>query len=282
MYVESNGLLFHVRDEGEGEPVLLLHGYPDSSRLWRCQVPALTAAGFRAGAPDLRGFGESDRPDRVASYALPNILGDVLGILDAAVRDRTHVGGPDWRAVVGWALAATMPSRVARLVALTVGHPSGFFADPIGQRERSWYILFYQHAGLAEEALRRDDWRLFRQLGRGEGDVDAHIRDLDRPGALTAAMNWYRANAPAEAFGVANPMPLPPVSCPVLGVWPARDPFLGEAQMLASAEHCQGGWRYERVDDVSHWIPLDAPDRLNRLVLGFLAEGCASPPTGSD
>jgi pimeloyl-ACP methyl ester carboxylesterase len=214
MYIEANGLRFHVRDEGDGEPVLLLHGFPDSGGLWRRQVPALTAAGFRAIAPDLRGFGESDRPEGVDSYAMPLLVGDVLGMLDALGIERATVVGHDWGAAVGWALAAVMPARVTRLVALTVGHPSGFFADPMGQRERSWYMLFSQHTGVAEEALRRDDWRLFRQLGRCEGDLDAYLSDLGRPGALTAALNWYRANVTAEAFGAANLTPLPPSHVP--------------------------------------------------------------------
>src|SRR5215471_13656265 len=214
MYIEVNGLRLHVQDEGDGEPVLLLHGFPDSGWLWRHQVPALTAAGFRAIVPDLRGFGESDRPEGVASYAMPNIVGDVIGVLDAAGIERANVVGHDWGAAVGWALAAMAPARVSRLVALTVGHPSGFFTDAMGQRERSWYMLFFQHAGVAEDALRRDDWRLFRQWARGQGDLDVYLRDLDRPGALTAALNWYRANTPAEAFGVVNPIPLPPVSRP--------------------------------------------------------------------
>jgi len=275
MDIEVNGLRLHVQDEGDGEPVLLLHGFPDSGRLWRHQVPALTAAGFRAVVPDLRGFGESDRPEGVASYAMPNIVGDLVGVLDAAGIERANVIGHDWGAAVGWALAAVMPARVSRLVALTVGHPSGFFTDAMGQRERSWYMLFFQHEGLAEDALRRDDWHLFRQWARCQGDLDQYLRDLDRPGALTAALSWYRANTPAEAFGVANPMPLPPVSRPVLGVWAAQDHFLGEAQMLASAANCQAGFRYERIEDAGHWIPLDAPEQLNRLVLEFLAEGGA-------
>lgn len=210
MYMEANGLRFHVHDEGDGEPVLLLHGFPDSGRLWRHQVPVLTAAGYRAVVPDLRGFGESDRPDGVDSYAMPLVVGDLVSILDALGIERATVVGHDWGAAVGWTLGAVLPTRVTRLVALTVGHASGFFADPIGQRERSWYMLFFQHAGVAEEALRRDNWRLLREFGRGEGDVDAYLSDLDRPGALTAGLNWYRANMPAEAFGAPNPVPLPP------------------------------------------------------------------------
>lgn len=274
MRMRSNDLTFEVRVEGEaeGETVLLLHGFPDSGRLWRHLVPELVGAGYRCIVPDLRGFGESERPEGVASYAMPLIIGDVLGILDGLGVERAAVVGHDWGAAVGWALAAMVPARVSRLVALTVGHPSGFFADPLGQRQRSGYMLFFQHAGVAEESLRRDDWRLFRELGFGEGDLDAYLADLNRPGALTAALSWYRANVPPEAYGAANPMPLPPVSCPVLGIWAARDHYLGEAQMLASVDHCQGPWRYERIEGSGHWIPLEAPGRLGRLLLEFLAE----------
>ncbi len=282
MRVRSNSLTFEVRVDGTGETVLLLHGFPDSGRLWRHQVPELVSAGYRCVAPDLRGFGESDRPDGVASYAMPEIIGDVLGILDSLDVERATIVGHDWGAAVGWALAAMVPARVRRLVALTVGHPSGFFADPLGQRRRSWYMLLFQHVGLAEELLRRDGWRLFREIGRGEGDVDAYLADLARPGALTAALNWYRANVPVEAFGAVNPMPLPPVACPVLGIWAARDHFLGEAQMLASAEHCRGTWRYERIEESGHWIPLEAPERLGRLLLDFLAEPDHAAPAVDD
>jgi pimeloyl-ACP methyl ester carboxylesterase len=271
MKIQANGLTLHVRDEGAGTPVLLLHGFPDSGRLWRHQVPALVAAGHRVIVPDLRGFGESDRPPGVDAYAFPAILDDVGGIMDALGIERAAVVGHDWGAAVAWAMAGLAPQRVERLVALTVGHPAGFFTDAMGQRERSWYMLFFQHHGVAEEALREDDWRLLRQLLRGGGDMDAYLTDLARPGALTAALSWYRANIPASSFGLADPLPLPPVSCPALGVWATHDALLGEAQMVASAAHCLGPWRCERVEGAGHWIPLDAPDLLNRLLVEFLA-----------
>jgi len=246
--------------------------------MWRHQVPALVAAGYRVIAPDLRGFGDSDRPEGVEAYAMPAILGDVAGILDSLGVERAAVVGHDWGAAVGWAMAAMLPARVERLVALTVGHPSGIFSDPIGQRQRSWYMLFFQHHGVAEEALRRDDWRLMRQLLRGDADLDAALADLDRPGALTAALNWYRANVPAQAFGVSEPLPLPPVTCPVLGIWAANDQLLGEAQMVASARYCQGPWRYVRLEQSGHWIPFDEPDGLNRLLLAELGAGAVADP----
>jgi pimeloyl-ACP methyl ester carboxylesterase len=269
MRIKANGLSFQVIAEGDGPAVLLLHGFPDSSYLWRHQIPALTRAGYRVIAPDLRGFGESERPEGVEAYAMPVLISDVVGILDALDVERVTVAGHDWGAALGWALAAVVPDRVERLIALTVGHPSGLFADPIGQRQRSWYVLFFLFPGVAEKALPRDGWAFFRFFLRGEGDLDRYITDLARPGALTAGLNWYRANISPEAFGQTNPMPFPPVSCPVMGIWASRDLALGEAQMLASVNYVTGPWRYERLD-VGHWIPLKAPDQLNQLLTEFI------------
>jgi len=258
-----------VRQAGDGPAVLLLHGFPDSSRLWRHQVPALTAAGLRVIAPDLRGFGESDRPSRVADYAIPAVVADAAGLLDALVVDRAHVVGHDWGAVVAWALAATRPERVDRLAALSVGHPAAFGRRSIAQRERSWYMLLFQFEGVAEELLRRDDWRLMREFLRERGDVEEYVRDLERPGALTAALNWYRANVPPAAE--LSPAPaLPPVQAPTLGVWSADDPYVMEERMTASEAFVTGPWRYVRLEGVGHWIPLEAPERLGALLVEHL------------
>src|SRR5262249_43916404 len=121
--IEVGGLDFVVDDAGDGPAVLLLHGWPDSRRLWRDQLPALHAAGFRTIAPDLRGFGDSAKPTGVEAYALRLIVGDVVGIMDALGVASAHVVGHDWGAAVAWALAAFAPERVERLVALSVGHP---------------------------------------------------------------------------------------------------------------------------------------------------------------
>lgn len=270
MRITVNELAFHVVDEGQGPAVLLLHGFPDSAALWRHQVPALVDAGYRVIAPDLRGFGESDRPEGVEAYRLKVLVGDVLGILDALGVERVSVVGHDWGAALGWALAARAPERVQRLAALSQGHPAGYFTDAMVQRELSWYTLFFLFPGVAEDALRRDGWALLRALLRERGDLDRYLTDLGRPGALTAALNWYRANVSAEFFGQLNPQPLPPVECPVLGVWSDGDPHCGEAQMLASQRYVTGPWSYARVDGASHWIPLDAPDTLNKLLVEFV------------
>jgi len=268
--IEVNGLHFRVVEDGSGPAVLLLHGFPDSSYLWRNQVPALVAAGYRAIAPDLRGFGESDKPEAVEAYALPLLLSDVTGILDTLGVDRAHVIAHDWGAALGWLLAGMYPDRIERFVALSVGHMSAFAAAGIEQREKSWYMLLFQFRGIAEEALRRNEWRLFRQWARDHAEVEHWISTLSRPGALTAGLNWYRANVAPETL-LADPAPFPSVKVPTLGVWSSGDAYLTEEQMVRSREHVTGAWQYERIEGASHWMQLDQPEQLNRLLTHFLA-----------
>ncbi|MGH9659631.1 MAG: alpha/beta fold hydrolase, partial [Bryobacteraceae bacterium] len=196
--LRANGLSFVITEWGAGQCVLLLHGFPSTSTLWRNQLPALSEAGFRAVAPDLRGRGATDKPLRVEDYAMSTLVEDVLALEDALGVQRVHLVGHDWGAVVAWEVAIAHPERVGRLVVLGIPHPS--IARSLRQLEMYWYIFLFQFEGLAEAALERDGWRLFREWCRGIGDVDDFVEDLSRPGSLTAALSWYRANASPEAM----------------------------------------------------------------------------------
>jgi pimeloyl-ACP methyl ester carboxylesterase len=264
--LQVNGISLHVEDHGNGKPVLLLHGWPDSSYLWRNQIPFLVANGFRVIAPDHRGFGRSDRPEEVAAYSLQHPVADAVGILDALSIDVADIVAHDWGAAVAWLVATLYPNRVHRLVVLSVAHPLAPIT--LRQREMAWYQLFFQFEGIAEAWLQRDNWALFREVLRGNGDVDRYISDLSRPDALKASLNWYRANLAPRLPGSA-PM-LPSVDPPTLGIWSSNDHYLDGERMKMSGRFVKGLWRYEQIDDASHWIPLDAPDRLNQLLIEWL------------
>ena len=269
--IEANGLQFHVRDEGSGTPVILLHGFPDTGDLWRNQVPALVKNGFRTIVPDMRGRGISSKPPNVADYRLSTIVRDVTGILDALRIERAHVVGHDWSAGVAWLLAALVPERVDRLVAISVGAPATGAKPSLEELQKGWYRLLFLFEGTAEELIQRDDWYLFRLFLAGAKDTDKYVKTLSEPGALTPALNWYRANLPVQAIlGRTGGPRLPAVKADTLGIWSTGDLYLTEEAMTRSAQAVEGQWRYERFEG-SHWVPLDQPDRLNRLLLEFLS-----------
>jgi pimeloyl-ACP methyl ester carboxylesterase len=268
MDIDSGGVNIHVEVTGEGPPVVLLHGFPDSGALWRHQVPTLVDAGFRCIVPDLRGYGATDAPDGVDAYNLLFSVGDVVAVLDHLGVDRAHVVGHDWGAALAWTLASFLPDRVDHLAALSVGHPAGFRTSGMDQLRKSWYMFFFQFEGVAEQWLSADGWANFRDWF-GHPDADDVVARWEATGTLTAALNWYRANV-APTVWVGPPLEAPPVVAPTLGVWSTGDAFCGETQMIGSERFVTGSWRYERLEGVGHHLPLEAPDELNRLLLDFL------------
>jgi pimeloyl-ACP methyl ester carboxylesterase len=264
----ANGVGIEFDVTGSGTPVVLLHGFPDSGRLWRNQVPALAEAGFQVIVPDLRGYGRSDKPAEVEAYSMPLLVMDVVGILDTLGVGRAHIVGHDWGAALAWVSGMFAPDRVDHLVALSVGHPAAFHAAGYRQREKSWYMLLFQFPGIAEEWLSADDWARTRQWS-GHPDAAAVVAELEASGSLTPALNWYRANLPPTSL--IEPAPeLPAVRAPAMGIWSSGDFALTEEQMRGSARYVEGPWRYERLDGSGHWLQLEAPGEINRLLLDFL------------
>lgn len=270
--VQVNGLDFPVLDVGEGPVVLLLHGFPDSHQVWRKQVGPLVRAGYRVIAPDLRGMGDGPILPAVSDYAVSKVLGDVVGLLDVLQVKQARVVGHDWGAVIGWYLAAYYPSRVERLMVMSVGAPWNPEFNSIEQREKFWYANFFQFEGVAEAQLKKDNFALFRAFSRGEGDAEVAIERFARPGVLTAGLNWYRANSKPRmpAPDGTPPAPNPKINCDVVGVWSERDHYLTEAQMETSGPLVSGKWRYHRVGGAGHWMMLERPHRVTELILDFL------------
>jgi pimeloyl-ACP methyl ester carboxylesterase len=269
MRVDVNGVGIEYEVSGHGPPVVLLHGFPDTGRLWRHQVPALLDAGFQVIVPDMRGYGRSDKPMEVDAYRMDLLVGDVLAVMDAAGAQRAHLVGHDWGAGVAWATALMAADRVERLVAMSVGHPATFFGDGFEQREKSWYVLLFQFPRVAEEWLSAEDWANFRVWIR-HPDADAVIAELEADGSLTAGLNYYRANMRPEFF-LHKSVELPQIQAATMGVWSSGDPALTEGQMTRSQGHVAGPWRYERLDGPGHWMGLEAPAAVNGLLIDFLA-----------
>jgi pimeloyl-ACP methyl ester carboxylesterase len=266
--IEANGLSHFVVDQGSGPAVVLLHGFPDSADMWRHQIPALVTAGYRVIAPDLRGFGNSDKPVGPDNYVIFNAVADVSGIIDALGIDRARLVGHDFGAGVAWMFTSAEPDRVERLVVVNVGHPGAFTRARYKQMQLSWYSFLFQYEGLAEDLLAKDGWSLFREWLASSPDIERSLAAMADRASLTAGLSWYRANMTPQIWGV--DIPFPEIATPTMGVWGSADFALGEEQMTDSVQYLTGSWRYERMDGAGHWLMLERPEAFNALLIDFL------------
>ena len=260
-----NGIDMRVAISGEGPPVLLLHGFPDTHTLWRHQVPVLIQAGYQVIAPDTRGCGETQMMPRESDYHIDHLVADLLGLLDALKIDKVRLVGHDWGAMQAWHFVLRHPDRVHRFIALSVGHPHAYAHGGFEQKLKGYYVLILQLRGIAETLARAFDWAVFRMVARYPAEVERWKAQLSRPGRLTAGMNYYRAN-----FGWALGGGGERVKVPVVCIWSSKDIFLTEGQMLKTRDYCDAGYTYERVEGANHWLQLTAPDQVNALLLEYL------------
>ncbi len=292
--VRTDGIDLHavVAGPADGDPIVLLHGFPEFWYSWRGQIPALADAGFRIVAPDLRGYGRSERPRGVAAYALEELVADVAGLIDEfGVADgddpaTASVVGHDWGGVIAWRLAIDRPGSVDRLAVLNAPHPGAFRRDALtlAQFRRSLYALFFQLPRLPERAIRRDDFAAFERLfvdgvageGFSEADLERYRAAFRPPGAPTAALNYYRAlgrrRVPAELARtfLGRERPDETVRVPTLVLWGLDDPALG-----SSLSQGLSAWvpdlRVERFPEAGHWVQFDAREAVVDALVEFLA-----------
>ena len=263
-----DGLTFDVRDGGpvDGEPVVLLHGFPQDSTAWHQVEPALHRAGLRTLAPDQRGCSPMARPRGRGRYRLRETTADVLALLDAAGLKSAHVVGHDWGGMVAWALAAWHPDRVRTLTALSVPHPAALAKAMVtsDQAIRSYYMVAFQLPFLPERLLLSGGGTPLRRMLRGGGlsrEAAAHyVARMREPGALSAALGWYRAMPHGVRDRVGT------VRVPTLHVWSTGDAFLGRAGTEATERFVDAPYRLEVLDGVTHWIPELASDRVAELI----------------
>ncbi len=278
--IEANSLTHYVQDWGDEKApaAILLHGWPDSSALWRHVAPTLTAGGYRIIIPDLRGYGQTDAPEKPSAYKIPtDIASDVTEILSKLNIEKAHLVGHDFGAMAAWFFAAHMSEQFKSLSAISVGHPDAYMNAGFMQKLRGAYILLHNMTGFCEGLYRFANWRFFRLFLSSHKDIDLVISDLSRPGRLTACLNWYRANLSTDRFfsflknrksNAQEPLERKnPVSLPTMGVWGDKDFALVENQMTDTAPYINGPWRFERLEGTGHWIPLDNPEKLAALLL---------------
>ncbi|NHP15823.1 alpha/beta hydrolase [Rhodococcus sp. IC4_135] len=261
-------LTFDVLISGpdDGIPLVALHGFPESAASWGKVTPLLTAAGYRVIAPNQRGYSVGARPEGVDAYKIEHLVADVVGLLDALGLPDAHLVGHDWGSAVAWQVAGRHPNRIRSLTAISVPHPTAFgwaLREDEDQKQRSSYIGLLRQEGKAEEVLSEDNFRRLRAMFDGQIDpefADEHIRVLSGEGALTGALNWYRAMT--RDFG-----DIDRTTVPTTYVWSTGDTALGRAGAERCGEFVDAPYEFVVLEGGSHWIPEERAEELAEAIL---------------
>jgi pimeloyl-ACP methyl ester carboxylesterase len=267
-----SGLTFDVRDEGDGEAVVFLHGYPETKEMWAAVIPPVVAAGYRALAPDQRGYSPRARPRGRWAYRQAELIADVVALLDAASVDRAHVVGHDWGGAIAWELAMQHPDRVRTLTVFSTPHPRAFVRAMFTSRQwlHSWYMFFYQLPLLPDLSTSGPNRRLFRRTlvrsGLPEAVADRYIERFGTRATLAPINNWYRGVL-VSRIGSAK------VSVPTTYVYSDADFAILRKGADLTRQYVTGAYRYEILEGVSHWIAEERPDDVARFVLEQVSAG---------
>jgi pimeloyl-ACP methyl ester carboxylesterase len=274
----------------DGDLVVLLHGFPEFWYSWRFQLPALAEAGYRVVAPDLRGYNRSEKPHGVDSYAIGNLVGDVIGLIREQGRETAHLVGHDWGGAISWAVGMQRPDALDSLTVMNAPHPAAFAREfDLTQLKRSWYVLFFQVPWLPERLLSLGNARAVGEVFRDQpsnpdafddADVQRYREAFARPGAARAAVNYYRA----YVRGIGKPMAKatlpglrrvfdPPgdteITVPTLVLWGEQDAALGVG-ISEGLDEWIPDLRVERFPEASHWVQCDEPEAVGEALLEFL------------
>jgi pimeloyl-ACP methyl ester carboxylesterase len=290
--IDTNGIRMHVAEQGEGTPVVLLHGFPELWFSWRKQIGPLAAAGHRVIVPDLRGYGQTDAPREAEGYDLVNLAGDVEGLLDALGIDRAAIVGHDWGANLAWHFALIHPERVSRVAGISVPFIPRGPAPPLAiMREHlgpGFYVVWMQEAGIADEALARDvrrtitttkvwdaDWatRDDEQTRcpdfMTEEELQVYVDTFEATG-FTGGLNWYR-NVDSN-WELLEPYAGRKIEQPALFMAGTRDSTAKWMPPQAMEGHVTDLREVVMVEGAGHWLQQERPDEVNAALLRLLAD----------
>jgi len=277
--IPTNGIKLHTALVGptDGEPVILLHGFPEAWFGWENQIEPLANAGFRVIVPDQRGYNLSDKPAGVENYSTRSLIKDILGLAKTLGMENFHLAGHDWGAIVAWSLAMTVPRRINRLAIANVPHPSVFTSylrSHPSQMIKSWYAMFFQLPGLPERFVKAANWKFLISAMPDYWDENQYNRyrvAWEQPGAITAMINWYRAS-----FGGSSSMAvsksIKKINPKTLIIWGKKDPHLSHQMAQMSLEYCQDG-KLVYFEDATHWVQHDKPEVVSQLLIDHFKEG---------
>lgn len=278
-FIETNNIRLHCVTQGQGELVLLLHGFPEFWYSWRYQIPAL-ARHFKVVVPDLRGYNDSDKP--ASGYDLDTLSADIHGLIKNLGYVRAHIVGHDWGGMIAWHLAQKFPQSINRLVTLNAPHPYRFWQELAGnldQLRRSWYIVAFQVPGLPEWLIRHNLKEFVKNVFRSQAvrqgafsseDTQKYEAALEKPGALSAVMNYYRSSLSLQNWLQHWGRSPEPVTVPTLMLWSQEDALLSQKLTEGMDALISAPFQLKLVPHCGHWMQQEVPQTVNRELLNFL------------
>lgn len=270
-----NGINIHYVTQGTGPLLLLLHGFPESWHTWRHQIGPLSKH-FKVVAPDLRGYGESDKPQNIADYKGEILAQDIVSLIKSLGHEKAHIVGHDWGGSVAWRTALNHPDKVDRLVVINSPHPVTFaraMKNDSKQRLRSWYMFFFQIPYLPEALFKLNLKGMMKKVLKGsskkgtfsEEDIEIYTKNMEKPGAITGALNYYRA-----AFRHKPASSSHKITSPTLLIWGEGDKVLGKGLTYDMEPLFNGPFRIQYIPKCSHWANEEEPELVNTHLIEFL------------
>lgn len=281
LFVETNRIRLHCVTQGEGELVVLLHGFPEFWYSWRYQIPAL-ARHFKVVVPDLRGYNDSDKPQ--TGYDLNTLSQDIQGLIQELGYAKAHIVGHDWGGAIAWHLAQTFPQSIQRLAVLNAPHPQRFMRELVSnmdQLRRSWFFLAFQVPNLPEWMIQLNLKNFLKNMLQDQAvrkgafsrsDTEIYQAALEKPGALAAAIAYYRQLLAPQTWMRSLSQTIQPVTAPTLVLWGEEDGFLSHQLTEGLEKMIAAPFRFKRIPHCGHWIQQEVPQTVNRELLQFLCQ----------
>ena len=276
-YLKTNGIQLHYVTQGEGPLMLLLHGFPEFWYSWRHQIREF-AKDYTVVALDMRGYNLSDKPPETSAYAIPELVNDVKGAIQALGYDQCVLVGHDWGGAIAWCVAYAYPDLLSQLIVLNLPHPAKF-AEGLRtpqQLLRSWYIALFQLPILPELLLQAGNYVAIRAVFRDqsinpnaftEADLDAYVTAAAKPGALTSMLNYYRNMLQPGLFNQTWAV----LQVPTLMIWGEEDIALGKALTYGTDQYV-ADFRIRYIPNCSHWVQQEQPKLVNQYIREFLTD----------
>lgn len=278
-FIETNRIRLHYVTQGEGDLVVLLHGFPEFWYSWRFQIPALSRY-FKVVVPDLRGYNDSDKPQN--GYDLDTLSADIQGLIENLGYLKAHIVGHDWGGTIAWNLAQKFPHRLNRLALLNAPHPQRFMREMVSnvdQLRRSWHVLAFQIPNLPELLIRQNLSGFVKNMLQDQAvrkgafttqDTAIYQAALEKPGVLAAAMSYYRQLLSPQSWWRAWGRSPDPVTVPTLILWGEEDFFLSNTLTEGMEQLVSAPFQIKFVPHCGHWIQQEVPQTVNRELISFL------------